>query len=127
MPLNIKSFQITIGDTTYRANDVQAITEPDNDRRLIINLCRSISEDGAPDISDEKFLARVSAFKTAFSRKFPDAPKFRENTRVFAMFSEWVYWLRGIQEEHVRWAKAAKECGLIDSYLVDYCGSAAED
>jgi hypothetical protein len=116
----LKSFEITIDGTTYRAENVRVVSGADNHRRLIVSLVRYFDTNNVPEYSDEALLIRIRAFKDAFERKFPDAPKFSGSTRVFAGFSEWPYWITGIQEKHIEWAKAAKESGLIDSYIVDY-------
>lgn len=120
MSVVIKSFEITIDGTTYRAENVRVASGADNHRRLIVSLVRYFDGNNIPEYSDEELLARIRTFKAAFKRKFPRAPEFSGSTRVFAGFSEWPYWITGIQEKHIEWAKAAKESGLIDSYIVDY-------
>jgi len=125
VPIILKNFEITIDGTTYRCRGPEAIIS--SKRRLICSLTRFFKKDGTPEYSDGAFLERVHAFKSVFARVFPGAPAFSEVSCVFADFSEWKYWLSDIADRHVEWAKAAKACGLIDTYIVDYEPSVEEE
>jgi hypothetical protein len=86
-------------------------------RRLILSLtCYPDSERQYPILA----AARAQALKAAFAKQFPDAPKFRESKQNFIESSDWKYFFTGATDEHIQWAKVAKECGMIDSYIVDY-------
>lgn len=81
-------------------------------RRLIVSL------DALRD-STASIDAREQAFKRIFKERFPDAPKFSPN-KWARVFSDRKYWIVGIEQKHADWAKAACDCGLIDTYIVDY-------
>jgi hypothetical protein len=89
----------------------QKSNEVTKDRHLIIVLARC-------DGTRELWEARIQAFRYAFAQKFPDDPKLTPH--MPPPYDEWRGWIVGIEQKHVEWAKAAKQCGLIDSYIVDY-------
>lgn len=88
----------------------QKSSEIEKDRRLIIAINGLYMD------------IRRELFKSLFAQKFPDAPKFRQNETALPehLYTEWKLWIVGITEKQIEWAKAAKACGLIDSYIVDY-------
>ena len=117
MPIQIKSMEITINGVTYRADNVKQIDPPESKRRLILSLIRDFASDvdyGAAIHARERTLREV------FAHKFPDATKFKRCIQDFAGGSDWRYILQDAQPEHMNWAAKAKECGLIDAFLVDY-------
>jgi hypothetical protein len=98
-----------------------------SNRRLIISLVRPFRDDADEVPTKEEMeheynaaVARAATLKTAFTHAFPGVPELSEAVRNFAMFQERVFVARGVEEKHFEWAKHAKTCGLIDSYLVDY-------
>ena len=86
-------------------------------RRLILYLTYN------PDAEKEyplRIVERAHTLRSAFAKRFPNAPKFSETTQMFTQSSDWKYFFSGATDEHIEWAKAAKKCGLIDAYIVDY-------
>lgn len=95
--------------------------EPVENKRLILSIIRHFDENGEEnEAKDELHLARVKTMKTAFAKRFPDAPKFHQTSQVCESFSDWKYFFSGALPEHIEWAKDASRCGLIDNFLVDY-------
>jgi hypothetical protein len=86
-------------------------------QRLILTL--SLNSDTLAR-NPNLIVERSHVLKSAFAKRFPMAPKFREVTQVFPDSTDWKYYFSGAIEEHFKWAKIAKDCGLIDAYIVDY-------
>lgn len=126
MGLKISSMEITIDGTTYRACDVEEVKKPVEKRRLILRVIRY--HIGIPDprfigpdenVTDALLEHRVRSVCSTFYRKFY-IDLTCSGLRTFDDFSERVCVLHDAHPDHTIWAEAAKECGLIDSYLVDY-------
>jgi hypothetical protein len=86
-------------------------------RRLILSLTYYPDAEKAYPL---RVVERAHTLRMAFAKRFPNAPKFSETTQVFTQSSDWKYIFSGATDEHIQWAKAAKDCGLIDAYIVDY-------
>lgn len=111
----IKSLDITINGVTYRAENVKQIDPPLEKRRLILSLFLDYTRE-----MDLAIHARERTLREVFAHKFPEAMAFSRCIQEFPGGSDWRYILRDAQPEHAEWAKSAKECGLIDSYIYDY-------
>lgn len=111
-----KSISITIDGATYTGK----VERVEPDRRLIFMLNRYFKDGKENDALDELHMERVRTFQRLFAKKFPDAPKFGQTSTLCGAFSEWKYYFTGARQAHVAWALNARECGLIDNYIVDY-------
>lgn len=92
--------------------------EPDP-RRLILSIIR-YNDATTPD-----YVCRLrrDALANVLQVRFPNLKSEEDISRHWAMFHEWARVVPNINEKDVEWAKHAKECGLIDSFLVDYGGA----
>jgi hypothetical protein len=104
----------TLLDSLKDRFEIKPEEEP---RRLILSLIRS-SEEVARQ--DDLIVKRAHAMRSAFFKRFPSAPQFSDVTQIFPEYSDWKYYFTGATKEHIQWAKSAKDCGMIDNYIVDY-------
>lgn len=115
MSIQIKSMELTINGVTYRAEHVKQVDPPVSKKRLILSLFLDYTSDLYSAIH-----ARERTLQEVFAHKFPEAMKFTRCIQEFPGGSDWRYILRDAKDEHIEWAKSAKACGLIDSYISDY-------
>lgn len=110
---------LTINGKTYALKDPPARAK----RRLTLSLVRAIGMGGSSDQIEQEWQHirdRAHALRTAFTYRFPYTKPFREATRIESSSQEWVYVLPEAEEPHIAWARAARDCGLIDNFSVDY-------
>lgn len=107
-----------LGDWVEKENGAKEPKETDSlvsKRRLILTLSEDLLAD--PYVLEK----RVKAILTTLTHTFPGIlATMIEKPRTVGPFREMVFIVREAEEKLVKWAKNAKECGLIDSYIYDY-------
>ena len=109
---------IILDGNTYELKPV----EPPEKRRLIMSIVLYNDNDVRKVFfPDELTDNRLHAFKTVFAYTFPKWQKCKElSCSLLPQFTEWKFILYDAQPEHQKWAVAAKDCNLIDSFITDY-------